>query len=187
MLCPPGQRYEHITTNGTDYVVCVEDTSGPNIGLIIVLSLISTIALLVSFLLCLKLFTTFYDTWKQKKELVDSLHCPENSRMLRRWEAFINDGGYIRRIAQLLEFEENIPHDLGDYFAENYPDLWKKVNQDDFYFVMRCANLIKVLFEEQAKLEKRTINETIASWEDKLVDKCGGEFAQIIMTNVKHL
>lgn len=182
-ICPPGQRPDYISTNGTTYVVCVEDTSGENIGLILGLSLGISLGIIVLIMLGL-----LYSKWKEEQKCYPFLLMSTPAAApppLRRWETFIHDGSYIRRIAQLLEFEEKIPKDIEDYFVEHYPKLWVEVTQEGHDFVLRSAKLIKVLFEEQAKIEKRSVTETIEAWEHKLVDKSGGEWAFKIMEEVK--
>jgi hypothetical protein len=130
-----------------------------------------------------------WNMWKRRRDypseaITDRVNVQPTKR---RWEDFINDGSYIRRIAQLLENEETIPLDIQHYFAENFPDVWAKVNQPTYDFVSRSAKLIKVLFDEQAKIENKPVIETIKEWEDKLVDKAGGEFGCTIMERVKKL
>lgn len=181
-ICPNGYTPDYLNNNGTIYVICVENTLSK--GLIIG----SVGLLLLLLLLGLGLFFCISCCYRNNQENVKyGILFHPNKRHLRRWEEFINDGGYIRRIAQLLEMEETISKELDDYFAENYPDLWKKINQDDYNFISRSANLIKVLFDEQAKMEKKSVFETICFWEEKIVDKCGGEFGLQIMEQVKQL
>ena len=127
-----------------------------------------------------------WNIWKRRRDYPSEAITDRVTVQLpvkRRWEDFINDGSYIRRIAQLLENEETIPKDIRDYFAENFPDVWEKVNQPSYDFVSRSAKLIKVLFDEQAKMENKPVADTIKAWGDK----AGGEFGCKIMERVKKL
>ena len=183
-VCPTGQRPGNIDINGTSYVICTPQDTQNNpmiIGLGIGLGLGIPVMILLGF--CL------WNMWKRRRDypseaITDRVNVQPTKR---RWEDFINDGSYIRRIAQLLENEETIPLDIQHYFAENFPDVWEKVNQPTYDFVSRSAKLIKVLFDEQAKIENKPVIETIKEWEDKLVDKAGGEFGCTIMERVKKL
>jgi hypothetical protein len=184
--CPNGQQPNYVDINGTMFVTCVKQDNTHN-SMVLGLALGLGIGIPVLIMICL----TIYCTCVRNKGFSDKYPIASGQTITvvprRRWEDFINEGSYIRRIAQLLENEETIPSDIADYFVENFPDVWEKVNQPGYDFVARSAKLIKVLFDEQAKLENRDVLQTIEHWEEKLVDKAGGEFGIFIMQRVKKL
>lgn len=183
-VCPTGQQPNYIDVNGTIYITCVTDNTRNNplaLGLGLGLGLGIPVMILIG--------CCIWQRWKRRRdypnEVITESVIVQPAK--RRWEDFINEGSYICRIAQLLENEESIPNDIRDYFAENIPEVWAKVHQQEYDFVSRSAKLIKVLFDEQARLENKPVIDTINAWEDKLVDKAGGEFGFLIMERVKKM
>lgn len=79
---------------------------------------------------------------------------------MRRWETFIHASGYIRRIAQVLEAEENIPYEVLEYVKEFDPITYEKL-ESDTDFVSRATKVVKFLFQKQAELENITLNDAI--------------------------
>jgi hypothetical protein len=182
--CPSGQQPSYMDINGTTFLTCVKYDTFNNtaVGLGVGLGLgipFLIIFCIVIWKVCTHMRRMNYDDHPNVESIIV---VPR-----RRWEDFIHEGSYIRRIAQLLESEEVIPKDIGEYFVENFPDVWEKVNKPEFDFVSRSAKLIKVLFDEQAKLEHKDVSETIKEWEEKLVDKAGREFGWFIMERVKRM
>lgn len=186
-VCPTGQQPSYVDINGTTYVTCVTGNRDNPLALGLGLGLGLGIPVMIVIGYCI------WQTWKRRRDYPNEVitESVNVQPVRRRWEDFINEGSYIRRIAQLLDNEETTPLDIQEYFAENFPDVWEKVNQpanqQGYDFVSRSAKLIKVLFDEQARLENKPVIDTINAWEDKLVDKAGGEFGFLIMERVKKM
>lgn len=189
--CGYGYRPDYVNINGTMFVTCVErDKDEMNASLALGLGLGFGIPIFI----CIAVFIVYCckSIVKERKftnEIDEKTKQIQIMPPLRRWETFINEGSYIRRIAQLLESEQYIPSEIESYFKEFFPDVWAQVEEEGNNFITKTALLITTLFREQAKLEKKDVVVVIESWKERLIDKSGGEFAymifDVVMKNAK--
>lgn len=190
-ICKGSLKPEYVNINGTTFVTCVDDASYNHelaLGLGLGLGIPIFIMIIYFMLYTVKMIR---EHKRLQKTVTHDMQAKDMQAKdmtvinMRRWETFIHEGSYIRRIAQLLEAEEKIPIEIQEYFKEFHKDVWESVHQKGCDDLLQVAILIKTLFEEQAKLESMSVLECIQKWDEKLVDKIGGEFCYKILDLVK--
>lgn len=193
--CGAGMTPRTVDVNGTIFLTCIErppqqiDTQ----TLIIVLCTVipGCIAFVVVCMCWVNELCPCSSSYKRRQlQLISPATRLEIANKFKRWEAFIHDGSYIRRIAQVLESESVVPYEIDDYLRSGKHEIEyvKLCNQEPHVPCQeKAARIIHMLFRDQSEHENRPILDVIAVWKKKLIETCGGELSYAIMARVEEL
>lgn len=191
-VCDDDQVASTMTINGTVFVTCVhrEPTSIDTYFIVVVVGLF---VFVLSGIIATIWFSCTDQEMLHNKDKNTEEHAamlpkkpPSNRTVngLRRWEAFVHESGYIRRIAQVLEMDDRIPIEVEEWLAEFEPVVWAKVCHTTDV-VQRATHVIVELFKKEAETQHMPPHIPFDKWKDRLVDMCGGEWAVLIMEHVE--
>lgn len=174
--CKLGARPEYYTVGTRIYVKCVDDAKRETLATALAIGL--SVGLLTLFILAFLCFCCYREfRIKSAHRQTIEIASPRN-----KWESFIHEGSYVRRIAQVLEAEENMPVEVFDHIRENDPETFEKIEaRSPFDFVERAGFAIAFLLKKQAALENTTVVECMYKWRGTLIETYGGEWAERIM------
>lgn len=174
--------------NGTMFLTCVDDSTKVTP---LIIGLCVGLPVFVVIIICACAFHYHYKQCKKYNQPIFQWGVPSGvnpSPSVPKHEHFLTDGGYIRRIAHVLEVEDSIPNDVQEWMETNEPITWAKLQNDPHIdFVERAARVMVVLFKCQADMEHVSTLDTFYKWRGKIVETCGGEWAERIMGRVETL
>lgn len=180
-VCGSGYQKSFIEQNNTRYVVCVPyDGDDPDfIAGMVMLGIFGGVFLIAGlvFLSCWchdRAHKRTFDIEASTTELtpVPRILGPSPGR----WDYFADRGGYLHRIARILQAEHFVPEEVLVYLDETHDALFKP---------HEVVQAMHFLFKKQAEVEKIPMVECVDKWKDELLDKCGGEFGQQIVAKLR--